>query len=333
MTTAPTLPGLERLEEAARTVYRHMTPTAQHAWPLLTERTGAHVVVKHENHTPIGAFKVRGGLTYLTSLLGEQPDCPGVVTATRGNHGQSIARAATALGVPATILVPHGNNPEKNAAMRAFGAELIEHGHDFQAAAEYAAGLADERGLHMVKSFDMRLVEGVASYPMELFRAFPDLDTVYLPIGMGSGICATIAARDALGLTTKIVGVVSEHAPSYKLSFEAGHVVGTNSADTIADGVACRSPDATALAIIRAGAERVVAVSDDAVLDAMQALFVDTHNVAEGAGALGLAALLSERDAMAGKSVGLVMTGGNADRALLRRAMCRGACPNIEGIG
>ena len=315
------LPDLKELEAAAQVVYGHMPPTPQICWPLLCERTGAEVWVKHENHTPIGAFKVRGGLVYMDALRREQPEVKGVLTATRGNHGQSVPLAAGKYGFEAVVVIPHGNNPEKNAAMRALGAELVEHGDDFQAAAEYASDLAVERGLHFVGSFHPWLVSGVGTYAVEFLRGVKDLDTVYVPIGMGSGICGLISARDALGLKTKIVGVVSANAAAYKLSFEKGHVVATNSADTLADGVACRTPNGEALAIILKGADRVVSVSDDAILAAMGHYLTDTHNLAEGAGAIGLAALLKEKDAMKGKKVGLVLSGGNADRALIEQVL------------
>ena len=308
------LPSLKVLEQAAALVHAAMPPTPQYRWPLLCERTGADVWVKHENHTPIGAFKVRGGITYMDALKRAEPGVTGVVAATRGNHGQSIALAARRAGLHPVIVAPHGNSVEKNAAMHAQGAELVEHGHDFQAAYEHAADLARERKLHRLPSFHPWLVVGVASYGLELFNAVPDLDTVYVPIGLGSGICGTIAARNALGLKTRVVGVVSENAAAYALSFAKRAPISTNSADTIADGMACRVPDESALAIIFAHAERVITVSEDEIKAAMRHYFTDTHNVAEGAGAAPLAALLRERDKMAGKRVALVLSGGNIDR-------------------
>ncbi len=316
-------PRQRDLEAAADTVYRHMTPTAQIHWPLLSRRAGAEVWVKHENQTPIGAFKVRGGLNFMTKLKKAEPDCPGVITATRGNHGQSVALAAAKVGLSATILVPRGNNPEKNAAMKAFGAELIEHGEDFQEAREYADGLAGERGLRTIPPFHRWLVEGVGTYALEFLQAVPDLDTVYVPIGMGSGICGIISARDALGLKTEVVGVVADNAACYALSFEAGKPVSTNSSDTLADGMACRIPDPDALGIILAGAERIVSLSEDEMLAAIGAYFTDTHNTSEGAGAAPLAGLLKERESMAGKKVGLILSGGNADKDLFGRALGR----------
>ena len=313
----------EDLHAAAAIVADHMPSTPQICWPLLGERTGAAVWVKHENHTPIGAFKVRGGLNFMTRLKADQPDCPGVITATRGNHGQSVALAGAKVGIKSTVLVPRGNNPEKNAAMRAYGAELIEHGADFQEAKEYAAELGADRGLTMIPPFHPWLVAGVGSYSVEFLSAVPDLDTVYVPIGMGSGICGMISARDGLGSKTEIVGVVAENAPSYALSFEAGEPVSTNSADTLADGLACRVPDPAALEIILAGAARIVRVSEDEILDAMAIYFTDTHNAAEGAGAAPLAGLMKERDKMAGKKVGLILSGGNADRELFGQVLQR----------
>ena len=313
----------QELMTGAEIVYRHMTPTAQIHWPLLSSRTGSEVWVKHENQTPIGAFKVRGGLTYMTHLKADQPHCSGVISATRGNHGQSIALAAAKVGLSATIVVPYGNNPEKNAAMKALGAELIEHGSDFEEARLYAMELAPERGLHAVPSFGPWLMQGVGTYGMELFSAVPDLDTVYVPIGQGSGICSVISARDALGVKTNVVGVVSENAACYALSFDAKQAVSTNSANTLADGMACRVPDESALEIILAGAERIITLSDDEILQAMSIYFTDTHNTSEGAGAAPLAGLIKERDQMQGKKVGLILSGGNADRELFSRALAK----------
>jgi len=314
---------LEQMREGRDIVYAHMPPTPAYHWPLLSARTGAEVWVKHENHTPTGAFKVRGGLVYLTKLKQEQPDCPGVISATRGNHGQSVARAATAVGMKSVIVVPFGNNPEKNAAMKAFGAELIEHGEDFQEALEFTIGLAEERGLHLVPVFHPWLLMGVGSYAMEFLEQHPDLEAVYAPIGMGSGICGLITARDLLGLETKMVGVVAENAPAYALSFEAGKPVSTNTADTIADGVACRAPSAEAVQIICEGADHIVRIPEDGFMDAMAAYFVDTHNACESAAAGPLAALMQEKDKMAGKKVGLILSGGNSDRELFRDVLAR----------
>lgn len=316
--------SLQDVEDAAAIVYAAMPPTPQYAWPLLTKRTGCKVWVKHENHTPTGAFKVRGGLVYMDRLKREQPGVAGVISATRGNHGQSIALAAARTGIAATIVVPQGNSVEKNAAMRAFGAELVEAGHDFDAARETAMRLAGERGLSMVPSFHRDLVRGVATYALEFFRTAPALDTVYVPIGLGSGICGVIAVRDALGLSTKVVGVVSTEAPAYALSFAAGKVVATNSADTMADGMAVRGPDAEALKVILSGADRIVKVSDAEIAVAMRAYYEDTHQLTEGAGAASLAALMQERDRQAGKRIGLILSGGNIDRPLYLRTLADG---------
>ena len=285
------------------------------------------MIVKHENHTPTGAFKVRGGLVYIDELRRTQRDVPGVIAATRGNHGQSVALAAGAAGLRSVIVVPHGNSTEKNAAMRSLGGELIEHGDDFQAALEHARVLADERGLHMFPSYAPALVTGVATYALELFGAHRDLDSVYVPIGLGSGACGVIAARDALGRSTKIVGVVAEQAAAYALSFDAGRMVTTETADTVADGMACRVPNEQALAALLAGAERVVTVSEDEIRAAMVAYFTDTHNVAEGAGAAPLAALIKERDRMRGKQVGLVLSGGNVDADVFRDVLAGHGAP------
>jgi threonine dehydratase len=310
---------LRQLERAHAIVGQAVPPTPAHAWPLLAERLGTPVMVKHENHAPTGAFKVRGGLVYLERLQREQPGVPGIISATRGNHGQSLAFAARRHGVPATIYVPRGNSVEKNRAMRAFGAELVEHGDDFQAAREEAERRAATAGLQMVPSFHPDLMLGVATYALELFRTAPNLDILYVPIGQGSGICGCILARDLLGVKTEIVGVQSTEAPSYALSFAAGTVVTTASSDTRADGVATRSPDADALAVIRKGASRIVQVTDDEIGAAIRAYWTDTHNLAEGAGAAPLAAALQEKHKLRGRRVGLILSGGNIDFDLFRR--------------
>jgi len=316
---------LHELEAAARLVHRAFPPTPQIAWPLLAARTGSEVWVKHENHTPTGAFKLRGGLVYMERLKRERPEVKGVVSATRGNHGQSLAYAGRLHGVPVTILVPRGNSAEKNAAMRAFGARLIEHGEDFDAAREEAARMAAAEGLEFAPSFARDLVLGVATYALEFFRGSPPLDVLYVPIGLGSGICGCILARDLLGLSTAIVGVQSAGAPSYALSYAAGHVVTTPKAETLADGMATRVPDAQTLAIIRRGAARIVTLTDDEVAAAIRAYWQDTHNLAEGAGAAPLAALLQKRDAMRGRRVGVVLCGGNIDLDLFRDWVLAGA--------
>jgi len=307
-TTTPT-----DLDAAARIVYAAMQPTPQQRWPLLDARCGTSVWVKHENQTPVGAFKVRGGLVYFDHLRRTQPDVKGVVAATRGNHGQSIAFAAARYGIPSAVVVPHGNSVTKNAAMRALGAELIERGRDFQAALEASAEVAGERGWHQVPSFHELLVQGVASYSLELLRAVPSLEVLYVPIGLGSGICGAIAARDALGRSTRIVGVVSAAAPAIARSLEAGRIVSHEVSTRIADGMACRTPVADAMDIIRAGVDHLVEVTDDEIEQAIAALFSDTHNVVEGAGAAALAAVLRERESLRGRTVGIVLTGANID--------------------
>ena len=309
-------PSLDALEAAAALIYQSMPPTPQYRWPLLEARVGTTVWVKHENHTPTGAFKVRGGLVYLDELCrtGAKPD--GVISATRGNHGQSVGFAARKYGISAAVVVPFGNSVEKNAAMRSLGVEVIEQGHDFQAAAEVADRIAIDRGWHRIPSFHPLLVRGVGTYAVELFRAVPELDTVYVPVGLGSGICGVIAARDALGLGTRVVAVVSERAPAFALSYEQGRIVSHDATTRVADGMACRTPVEAALAIARRGAERVVQVSDDEVEAAMRALFSDTHNTAEGGGAAALAALLQEKKRMRGRKVAVVLSGGNVDSSL-----------------
>jgi threonine dehydratase len=310
---------LRQLEQAHEVVAAAMPPTAAHAWPLLAQRLGAEVIVKHENHTPIGAFKVRGGLVYAERLKRERPGVAGLISATRGNHGQSLAFAAGRYKLPVTIYVPRGNSIEKNRAMRAFGAELIEHGEDFEAARLEAVRQAGARGFEIVPSFHPDLVRGVATYALELLRAAPDLDVLYVPIGQGSGICGCILVRDLLGLKTEIVGVQSTEAPSYALSFAAGRIVSTETSNTYADGMATRVPDAQALDIIRKGASRIVQVTDDEIGVAVRAYWTDTHNLAEGAGAAPLAAALQEKARNRGKRVGLILSGGNIDFDLFQK--------------
>ncbi|WP_311969925.1 threonine dehydratase [Pseudomonas baltica] len=315
--------GLTRndIEDAARQVYQVMPATAQYAWPLLAERLGCMVWVKHENHTPTGAFKVRGGITFMHWLKCTHPRVRGVVSATRGNHGQSLALAARALGLRALIVVPRGNSVEKNNAMRGFGAELVECGRDFDEAREEAARLAVAQDLYLVPPYHRELVRGVATYGLELFNAVPDLDTVYVPIGCGSGVCAVIAARDALGLKTEVVGVVSSEAAAAKLSFESGQLQETATAKTFADGMAVRKPIPEALAIYSAGAARLLAVSDEEVAHAMLVYYTDTHNLAEGAGAAALAALMQERNSQQGKTVAVILSGANLDRSVYARIL------------
>lgn len=313
-------PSLASLETAAALVYESMPPTPQYRWPLLESRVGTEVWVKHENHTPTGAFKVRGGLAYFDDLCRVGKPA-GVVTATRGNHGQSVGFAARRYEVPAAIVVPHGNSIEKNAAMKALGVELVERGRDFQAATEAAAEIAAQRGWHRLPSFHPLLVCGVGTYALELFRAVPNLDTVYVPVGMGSGLCGVIAARDALELSTRVVGVVSTEAPAFALSYREDRVISHEVTTRIADGMACRTPMREALDIARRGAERIVEVTDEEVEAAMRALFADTHNVAEGGGAAALAALLQERDAMRGRKVAVVVSGGNVDSDVYGRVL------------
>ena len=314
-------PSLAELESAAKTVYKAMPPTPQRSWPLINKRAGTEVWVKHENHTPIGAFKVRGGLVYADWLRREHPDVKGIISATRGNHGQSLAFAARQFGLKAVLVVPHGNSKEKNAAMRGFGAELVEHGEDFHAADHHSDELARERGLHKVDAFNWLLVHGVGTYGLELFRGAPELDAVYVPIGWGSGISGVASARNALNLKTKVIGVVSAQAPSFALSLAAGKSVEQQSRTRIADGMAISHPHEDSLRWLRTQLERVVQVTDDEVEEAMRIYFTDTHNVAEGAGASSLAALLQEKEKMAGKRVAVIVSGGNVDRDVYLRVL------------
>jgi threonine dehydratase len=311
---------LDQLDDAAKLVYEFMPPTPQHRWPLIEEALGTKAWLKHENHTSLGAFKIRGGIVYLHRLM-ERERPTALVTATRGNHGQAIGAAARRYGVPLTIVVPHGNSREKNEAMRAQGATVVEVGDDFQESLEHATALADEHGWHQVSNFHPDLLAGVASYPLELFRAVPDLDVVYVPIGLGSGICATMAVRDALGLSTRVVGIVSAGAPAYARSLDAGKPVSVPVTTQLADGMACRTPHPVALDLIRAGVDHLVEVDDEQLAAAMSLLFTATHNVAEGAGAAALAGALQEKDALAGQRVGIIVTGGNVDRDVFARTL------------
>jgi len=308
------LPSLDEIRAARALVYRHMPPTPQYSWPLLNQRLGTEAWIKHENHTPVGAFKIRGALVYLSELLERQPGLNGVIAATRGNFGQGVAMAARLNGVKSVIVVPEGNSVEKNRAMQAQGAELVEHGEDFQAALEFARKLANDRDLPFVESFHEWLVRGTATYALEFFEDAPPLDIAYVPIGLGSSISGVAAVRNALGLATKIIGVVSSESPSYALSFHERRVVEAPARTKIADGLACRTPNADAVEAIIANVERVVEVSDTEVMEAMRVCYEDTHNLAEGAGATALAGALKEKERIAGKRVGIVLTGGNVDR-------------------
>jgi len=317
------LPSLADIEAAATVVYRDFAPTPQYRWGLLSERLGTECWLKHENHTPVGAFKIRGGLTYFDQLAQRGPLPSEVISATRGNHGQSMGWAARRHGVPCTIVVPRGNSPEKNAAMRALGVTLVEHGDDFQEAREHALHLAQERGAHMVPSFHPDLLRGVATYWWEFLRAVPQLDVVYVPIGQGSGACSAIATKRALGHGVRIVGVVSRHATTYADSIAAGRVIEAPVTTQLADGMACRVADQAALDILIPHLDHVAQVSDTEVAAAMRALFTDTHNVAEGAGAAALAAALQERESLRGQCVGLALTGGNVDAPVFSEVLSR----------
>lgn len=315
------LPTLAEIESAKALIRPHVRETPTYRWPLLEESLGLEVWVKHENHTPVGAFKIRGGLVYLDELKRSDPEVPGVIAATTGNHGQSIAYAAREHGLRAVIVVPHGNNPEKNAAMRSLGAELVEHGREFQEALEFSRELAAREGLHPVPSFHPWLVRGVATYGLELFRSVPDLDAVFVPIGLGSGFCGLAAAREALGLKTELVGVVSAHAPAYALSFRQGEFVERPSNTRVAEGVACKTPNAEALDHIRRHAREIVMVDDAEALAAMGDYLRYTHNLAEGSGALAWAAMKKHREEWRGKRVAVILSGGNASMELMREAV------------
>lgn len=316
----------DEVEASLRCVREVVPATPQYAWPLLAQRLGMTVWVKHENHTPAGAFKVRGGLTYFEGLAANGGGARGVITATRGNHGQSVGFAARKYGLPAIVVVPHGNSVEKNAAMQALGVKLIEHGDDFQAAREHAAAIAQREGLHMIPSFHRDLVRGVMTYWIEFFSSFArgeEPDVVFVPIGQGSGFCAAAAARSHTGVRSKLVGVVSAHATTYLDSFRARRVVEAPVSTVLADGMACRIADQDALDIVLAEADDVVSVTDDEVAHAMRVLFADTHNVAEGAGAAALAAAMQQRERWHGRTVGVPLTGGNVDTAVFASVLSR----------
>ncbi len=315
------LPTLDEVRAAGEIIYRLMPPTPQYRWPLLCQRLGTEVWLKHENHTPIGAFKARTAIVYVEKLLQREPGTRGLIAATRGNHGQSVALAAQRKNLPCIIVVPRGNSVEKNAAMRAQGAQLIEHGKDFQSALEYAIKLGGERGYHIVPPYHRDIVTGIATYWLELFTAVPQLDVVYVPIGMGSGICSASAVRNALRLQTKIVGVVSDQAPMYALSFGARKIVEAPAQTVLADGLACRRGIEESLQVMLHNVDHVVRVTDAEVAAAMRALFIDTHNVVEGAGAATLAAAQKEATQIEGKRIGLIATGGNVDHDVFARVL------------
>jgi threonine dehydratase len=317
------LPDRIAIEQAARIVYAAMPPTPQYCWPLLNAALGIETWVKHENHTPTGAFKIRGGLVYLQGLVQSPVPVAGVISATRGNHGQSVGFAARRYGMAATIVVPQGNSREKNAAMRALGVQLVEHGREFQESREHAMLLAQQHDLHMIPSYHRELVSGVATYWMELLRAQPELDVLLVPIGQGSGICAAVAARRALNLRTRIIGVVSAHALAYRLSFEQGRKVESAVTTELADGMACRVPDEDALAVILDQVDDIVTVTDDEVAAAMKLYFTATHNLAEGAGAAALAAAMQMRQRLQGQRIGLTLSGGNVDHEVFAQVLNR----------
>jgi threonine dehydratase len=322
------LPTLDEVRAAAELVYRLMQPTPQYRWPLLCERLGTEVWVKHENHTPIGAFKARTAIVYAEELLKREPGVRGLIAATRGNHGQSVALAAQRKKLECVIVVPHGNSVSKNAAMRAQGAKLIEYGEDYQSSLEHAQKLAAELGHHLVPPFHRDIILGIATYWLELFTAVPGIDVAYVPIGMGSGICSAATVRNALGLKTKLVGVVSEQAPTYALSWQQRKIVAAPATTKLADGLACRVGDQGALDIMLENVERIATVSDAEVAAAMRAMFTDTHNVVEGAGAATLAAASKESATLKGQRVALIATGGNVDQSVFAQVLSgAGATP------
>jgi threonine dehydratase len=318
---ASTLPTIAEVKQAAELVYRVMPPTPQYCWPLLCERLGTEVWVKHENQTPTGAFKARTAIVYVEELMKRAPGTRGLITATRGNHGQSVALAAKRFGLESIVVVPHGNSVEKNAAMRAQGAKLVEFGRDYQAAREYAAAREEELGFHFVPPFNRDITRGVATYWLELFAAVADIDVAYVPIGIGSGACSGIAVRNGLGLKSKIVGVVSELAPTYALSFEQGRCVEAEVSTRLADGVSCRRADPEPLELMLENLDHIVSVSETEIADAMRFMFTDSHTVTEGAGAAPLAAALKEADRLKGKRVALIASGANVDHEVFARVL------------
>lgn len=321
----PTLPTIDEVKQAAESVYRVMQPTPQYCWPLLCERVGTEIWMKHENHTPTGAFKARTAVVYVEELMKRAPGTRGLIAATRGNHGQSVALAAKRFGLPAVIVVPEGNSVEKNAAMRGQGARLIEHGHDYQSSREHADALAAELGYHFVPPYHRDIAKGVATYWLELFTAVPQIDVAYVPVGMGSGACSGAAVRNGLGRKTKLVGVVAELAPAYALSFEQGKCLEAPAQTKLGDGMACRKPDPEALHFLLENLDHIVRVSEAEIAEAMRIVFTDTHNVVEGAGAAPLAAALKEKDKLRGKRVALIASGANVDHDVFARVL-QGAC-------
>lgn len=308
------LPSIAEIHAAQTLIYRYMPPTPQYSWPLLNERLGTEAWIKHENYTPVGAFKLRGALVYLDWLKKTQPGVPGVVAATRGNHGQGVATAARLVGLKAVVVVPRGNSADKNRAMKAQGAELVEFGEDFQESLEFARAVAVKRGLTMIDSFHEWLVHGTATYALEFLQGPPALEVVYVPIGLGSSICGVAAARKALGFSAEIVGVVAAEAPAYAHSFRERSAMEAPARTAIADGLACRVPHPEALEVIWENAARVLEVSDEEIMNAMRIYFEDAHNIAEGAGAAALAGALQEKNNLHNKRVGVVLSGGNVDR-------------------
>src|SRR3954462_1545931 len=315
------LPTLQEVGEAQKLVHHLMLPTSKISCPLLNQKLEAQVWIKHENHTPIGAFKARSAVFYAAQLFRNGNQIKGMITATRGNHGQSVGLAGQRFNVPDTMGVPHGNSVEKNTAMRSQGARLIEFGQDFQESREHAQKLSEEQGLHFVPPFHRDIVTGVATYWMECLTPVPDLDAVYVPIGMGSGICGACAVRNGLNLKTRIIGVAAEGAPAYALSYEAGRTIEAPVTTLIADGMACRTPDDDAFEIIQKNIDRMVRVSEDELRHALRVYFSDTHNVIEGAGAASLAAALKEKSSVAGRRIALIATGGNVDRDVFTKVL------------
>ncbi len=309
---------------ARKTVYRHLKPTPLIGHPLLSEWLGFPAWVKHENHNPTGSFKIRGGFN-LVSHLSESEKSRGVITATRGNHGQSVALACRTYGVRCVIAVPEGNNPEKNEAMKAFGSELLVHGRDFDEARERVEQIQAEQRLRYIHSAnEPLLVEGVGTYALEILEELPDVDCILVPVGGGSGISGVLTAVRAAAPKVQVIGVQAANAPSIYLSWKKGEKVTTDSADTMADGLATRVPFEMTFDIIHRYVDEVVTVTEEELMEAVFRIFQTTHNVAEGAGAATTAAAFKLRSRLAGKKVALVLSGGNITASLFQQVLERG---------
>lgn len=318
---ADSMPTLVDIIAARPHVYRYLRPTPLYRYAGLSELIGANVWVKHENHLPVGAFKVRGGLN-LVATMGAKERASGLFTASTGNHGQSIAYAARAHGVRATIAVPEGANPGKVAAMRGLGAEVAFHGPDFDSAREWVTGVAAAQGGRFVGPTEAPLIHGVGTYALEIIEDLPDVDAIIVPVGAGSGVCATGIVAKTVNPAIQVIGVQSAQAPAIQMSWAAGKTVSAQM-NTVAEGLATRVPFANTQRIMRKYLDDFVLVEDAAIEEAVLLLLEHTHNLAEGAGAAALAAAIMLRPRLAGKNVVLVLSGGNLSADQLRRLLAR----------